>query len=93
MRQTASQTHLAEAGATQCAMSGCGVLFKRSRRWQAFCSNKCRNDFHARETRIEAIRARAVQMYEALLKIADGFAQGGDAALLAQAAIKDLKAP
>lgn len=47
-------------------MSGCGVPFKRSRRWQTFCSSKCRNDFHATEARIEAIRAKALPMYEAL---------------------------
>ena len=37
--------------------------------WSRFCrtrGNGCRNDFHAREARIEAIRAEALPMYEAL---------------------------
>lgn len=72
-------------------MQGCGVLFKRSRRWQTFCSTKCRNDFHAKEARIEAIRARAVQMYEALLSIAAE--TGTPYGTMAAEAIKDLKAP
>lgn len=102
MSQTAPKTHLAAAGSTQCAMSGCGVLFKRSRRWQTFCSNKCRNDFHAREARIEAIRGRGPAMFEALRAIAAGpcweppYDHGGVAPCphcAAAEAIKDLKAP
>lgn len=87
------ETHLAEAGATQRSCKECGGLFTPRRAWADFCKNKCRNDFHGRERRKEAIRARSMEMYEALRKIADGLADPWAAAALAQAAIKDLKAP
>jgi len=91
------ETHLADAGATPLAerpCDYCGVLFKASRGWSRFCrtrGNGCRNDFHAREARVEAIRGRALQMYEALRSIAaeTGTPYGTQAA----EAIKDLKAP
>lgn len=82
-------------------MSGCGVLFKRSRRWQTFCSTKCRNDFHALETRREAVRAAGPSLYAALRKIiaTDCYGVPDDPTALpcphciAREAIKDLKAP
>jgi hypothetical protein len=87
------ETHLAAAGdaqATERPCDYCGALFKPSRDWSRFCrgrGNGCRNDFHAREARKEAIRARALVMYECL---ADFASQGNQAAA---EAIKDLKAP
>lgn len=77
----------------QCRRDGCAVLFTPRTRWQEFCGDKCRNDHHGAERRKEAIRKAAPKMYAALLTIAEGFDQGADAATLAQAAIKDLKAP
>lgn len=100
------EMHLASAGEAQAndrPCDYCGTLFKPTRDWSRFCrtrGNGCRNDFHAREARIEAILARAVQMYEALREIAyhshDGEGDADNAAgmrLAAEAAIKDLKAP
>lgn len=101
MSGIASQTHLADAGAQERPCDNCGTLFKPTRSWSRFCRTKgddCRNDFHAREARIEAIRARAVQMYEALQLIAGEAACTSVAGFgchhcVAAAAIKDLKAP
>lgn len=98
------EMHLAAAGetlATERPCDYCGTLFKPSRDWSRFCrtrGNACRNDFHAREARIEAIRARAVQMYEALRavaasKVCSGAGPEYCAHCIAGAAIKDLKAP
>lgn len=99
MNERASQTHLDAAGAAeQRPCKECTLPFTPRRSWAEFCKNKCRNDFHAREARIEAIRARAVQMYEALRavaasKVCSGAGPEYCAHCIAGAAIKDLKAP
>lgn len=85
--------HLAPVGKAQRACETCGSMFTPKRGWARFCSGDCRNAFHAAEARVKKIRQRALEMYEALVRIAEGYAQGGDAALLAQAAVKDLKPP
>lgn len=88
------EMHLAAAGSTEKPCEHCGGLFTQRRGWGRFCKTKCRNDFHAREARIEAIRARAIQMYEALRKIAEGHNDPiGVNRDIAAWAIKDLKAP
>lgn len=87
MNERASETHLAAAGATLQPCDNCATPFKPRRGWGRFCKDKCRNDFNAREARKEAIRARALVMYECL---ADFASQGNRAAA---EAIKDLKAP
>ena len=41
--------HAESAGATaapQATCDACQGLFKRRKRWQRFCSTKCRNDWH-----------------------------------------------
>lgn len=102
MTETASQMHLAAAGAKLQPCDHCGTPFKPRRGWGRFCKDKCRNDFHAREARIEAIRNRGLGMFEALRSIAAGpcweppYDRGGVAPCphcAAAEAIKDLKAP
>jgi hypothetical protein len=65
------ETHSAIAEAAQQTCEQCGGLFTPTRGWARFCKTKCRNDFHGKLARIEAIRARALVMYEALRQIAD----------------------
>lgn len=38
--------HGERLGAKQQTCTWCPVLFKPRRRWQRFCSPKCRNDYH-----------------------------------------------
>lgn len=88
--------HLEAAAATpgDRACAECGTLFAPRRPWQERCSKKCRNDFHGRERRKRAIEARAMVMFEALTKIAEGHNDPiGVNSQLAAEAIKDLKAP
>lgn len=85
----------------------CRGQFKPKRSWSVFCSTKCRNDYHGRSRRIEAIKARALPMYEALTTARE-LIRGKDVehvwlnhptepALtlgdMIDAALKDLKAP
>lgn len=76
--------------ATQATCEECGDLFTPKRGWGRFCKAKCRNDFHGRERRIEAIRAAALPMYRTLASIAGTEGPLGDQA---RAAIRDLKPP
>lgn len=76
------------SGAIQCA--GCHTAFVPRRKWQTFCSNRCRSAFHSAEGRKQALREAAPRMFEALRQIA-----AGDPVPIATAtdAIGDLKAP
>lgn len=89
----ATTMHLEPAGKAPVPCDYCGVPFVPKRAWSRFCSSAHRTAYHTAEARAKAIAEAAPRMFEALKRIADGYAQGGDAALLAQAAIRDLKAP
>lgn len=84
------ETHLETVGKALLTCEACGNTFVLRRSWGRFCSPRCRNAFHQAEARIEAIRERAVQMYEALLKITW---QGGERGQEAEQVIKGLKPP
>jgi predicted nucleic acid-binding Zn ribbon protein len=45
----------------------CGKPFAPRKRWQHFCSAKCRNAFHTEEKRKESVRRAAPELYDALL--------------------------
>lgn len=69
----ASQTHSEPAGDPRPvgkACDTCGSVFASRRAWARFCDSRCRNAFHQAEARVEAIRAAALEMYEALRIIA-----------------------
>lgn len=91
--ESVAPMHLEAQGKAERPCDTCGGLFKPKRAWARFCSSKCRNDFHGKVARLAAIVEAAPKMYEALRQISEGWAQGGDAALIAAAAIKDLKSP
>lgn len=59
------------SGATNYACECCGTGFERRKRWQRFCSNKCRQDFHRQKASIDRevhqLRAR-VEVLEAEVK-------------------------
>lgn len=85
------QTHSDRAGANGKACDTCGSVFASRRAWARFCDSRCRNAFHQAEARVEAIRAAAPRLYEALRSIA---ANGAPAAAdFAAEAIKDLRPP
>lgn len=87
MAETASPMHCALPSAPQQSCETCGASFAKRRSWGRFCGNQCRNAFHAAEGRKEAIRKRALGLYEALATLA---AQGVPVAV---EAIKGLKPP
>jgi hypothetical protein len=51
--------------------------YRARRRWTRFCSVRCRNAFHGAERRKEAIRAKALDLYAALV-IARAVVRGHD---------------
>jgi hypothetical protein len=58
MTETALPMHGEAAGTTlpaQATCDACPNLFKRRKRWQRFCSSRCRNDWH-QWTRPEAVK-------------------------------------
>lgn len=82
--------HLAASGQAARPCDTCGTVFTPKRAWSRFCKTGCRNAFHGREARVQAILEAAPRMFEALRAIAAGTA---DPSHLAAEAIKDLKAP
>lgn len=98
------EMHLAGAGKETRPCETCGTIFTPSRDWSRFCrtrGNACRNAFHGAEARVEAIKAAAPEMYEALrtIRLTECFGAPWDASgkpcphCIAMKAIKDLKPP
>lgn len=72
MADSTPVTHCEAEQASQLACEQCGTLFASGRVWTRFCGDRCRNDFHTAERRKKAIRARALDLFTALRKIAEG---------------------
>lgn len=95
------ETHLAARSAAPEAgkpCDTCGGPVASRRKWARFCSTRCRNAFHGSENRVEAIKARALPMYQALAEIARiGCSTNVENCwcgyCIAKGAIKDLKPP
>lgn len=45
----------------------CLTQFRSRRRWQEFCSNRCRNEWHGKFARMARIKEAAPDLYEALV--------------------------
>jgi len=45
----APETHPNALPAAEAPCEGCGKPFARRRRWQRFCSDKCRSDWHRKD--------------------------------------------
>lgn len=89
MNAPASHNALQATESCEATCAECRHPFAARRRWQRFCCDQCKNDFHGRERRRKAIEKRAVTLYQALAAIASG----ADPVSTAQAAIDGLKAP
>ena len=55
------------SAAVEAACAGCGKLFAAKRRWQRFCSDKCRSDWHRRNDkplsqRVEELERRVAEL-------------------------------
>lgn len=68
---TASSAHAAAPACDTCG----GPIRQRTRHAKRFCSNPCRNAFHGAERRKDAIRAKAVELYQALRLLHDNLAE------------------
>jgi len=91
---TASPNAFSAKQDPEVACGYCSTPFTPRRRWQTFCSARCRTAFHATEARKEAIQRAAPALFEALRRIAASeLVDGETPASVATAAIKELRAP
>lgn len=90
MLESGPQTHSDAEGYKPQACDTCGSLFTPKRSWGRFCDSRCRNAFHQAEARIEAIEAKAPELYAALAQLGKVEGPAGD---MARRAIAGLKPP
>jgi hypothetical protein len=76
--ETAPAMHLEARGIAAVPCDTCGTVFTPRRGWGRFCSTRCRNAFHGAEKRKDAIKASALDLYEALRMVREVI-RGNDA--------------